>query len=173
MRVLGIDPGSVTSGFGVVEGEGSRIGFVEAGHIGASSRLSFPERLKKMYDGIEAVISKHRPDAVAVENLFFARNVNSALKLGHARGVALLAAANSGLPIFEYTPTEIKQSVVGYGNAEKAQVRQMVKMLLKLSSLPEPLDASDALACAICHIHSARINETIRAATRGKSGRPV
>ncbi|MHB8174264.1 MAG: crossover junction endodeoxyribonuclease RuvC [Nitrospirota bacterium] len=172
MRILGIDPGSVASGFGVVDEEGSRLFFVDAGHIGASSRLSFPQRLKKMYEGLEEVIAKHRPDAVAVENVFFARNVQSALKLGHARGVALLAAVNLQLPIFEYTPTEIKQSVVGYGNAEKAQVRQMVKALLKLTTLPEPLDASDALACAICHIHSARIKETMRAATGGKSRRP-
>ncbi len=170
--MLGIDPGSVTSGFGVIDGEGSRMSFVEAGHIGASSRLPFPERLKKMYEGIGEIISRHRPDAVAVENVFFARNVNSALKLGHARGVALLAAVNSSLPIFEYTPAEIKQSVVGYGNAEKTQVRQMVKTLLKLSSLPEPLDASDALACAICHIHSAGMKGAIRAATSKISRRP-
>ncbi len=172
MRVLGIDPGSVVSGFGIVDGEGGRIRFVDAGHIGASSRLPFPERLKKMYDGIEAVISKHGPDAVAVENVFFARNAGSALKLGHARGVALLAAVNLHLPVFEYTPTEIKQSVVGYGGAEKAQVRQMVKTLLKLSVLPEPLDASDALACAICHIHSAGMKGAIRAAAAKTPRRP-
>ncbi|MGC2423618.1 MAG: crossover junction endodeoxyribonuclease RuvC [Nitrospirota bacterium] len=170
MRILGIDPGSVASGFGVVDEEGNRIFFVEAGRVTASSRLSFPHRLKKMYEGLGEVIARHKPDAVAVENVFFAKNVQSALKLGHARGVALLAAANLDLPIFEYTPTEIKQAVVGYGGADKAQVQQMVKTLLKLNKLPEPFDASDALACAICHIHSSRMKETILSRPSG-SGR--
>jgi len=159
MRVLGIDPGSVTCGFGVVDEEGQTIFFVDAGGIATSPKHSFPDRLKRLYGGLEEVLSRCKPDVVAVENLFFAKNVQSALKLGHARGVAILAAVNAGLPVFEYTPTEIKQAVVGYGGAEKTQVQQMVKTLLKLKVVPKPLDASDALAAAICHIHSARMKE--------------
>src|SRR5512143_1310182 len=110
MRVMGIDPGTVTSGYGVVDEEGNSIFFVEAGGIATSSKLTFPQRLKKIYSGLEGVIEKHRPDFVVVEELFFAKNVQSALKLGHARGVALLAAVNAGIPVFEYTPLAIKQA---------------------------------------------------------------
>jgi crossover junction endodeoxyribonuclease RuvC len=159
MRVLGIDPGTVTSGYGVVDEEGHSIFFVDGGGISTSSRLAFPQRLARIYDGLSEVIARHQPDVVAVENVFFAKNVQSALKLGHARGVALLAAVNMKLPVFEYSPLEIKQAVVGYGQAEKSQVQQMVKTLLSLKSLPMPHDASDALAAAICHIHSARMRE--------------
>jgi len=168
LRVLGIDPGTVMSGYGVVDEEGHGIFYVECGGIAASSKLSFPERLKKIYDGLERVIEAHRPDIVAVENVFFARNVQSALKLGHARGVALLAAVNFGLPVFEYTPLEIKKAVVGYGAAEKAQVQQMVKALLKIKTMPKSHDASDALAAAICHIHSARMSETLKGNGNGR-----
>lgn len=162
MKVMGIDPGTLVSGYGIVDEEGHSIFYVEAGSIATSSKATFPERLKKIYDGLERVIGKHRPDFVAIENLFFAKNVQSALKLGHARGVALLAAVNLGIPVFEYTPMEIKQAVVGYGAADKAQVQQMVKTLLKLKTLPRPHDASDALAAAICHIHSARMKEAVQ-----------
>jgi crossover junction endodeoxyribonuclease RuvC len=173
MRVLGIDPGTVTSGYGIVDEEGNSIFYVEAGGIATSPKLAFPQRLKKIYNGLESVIEKHHPDVVAVENLFFAKNVQSALKLGHARGVALLAAVNLGIPVFEYTPLEIKQAVTGFGAAEKAQVQQMVKTLLSLRSLPKPLDASDALAVAICHIHSARMRETIKKGNAGPIKRRV
>jgi crossover junction endodeoxyribonuclease RuvC len=167
MRVLGIDPGTVTSGYGVVDEEGNSIFYVDSGGIATSSRLVFHERLKKIYEGLEQIIYTHRPDIVAVENVFFAKNVQSALKLGHARGVALLAAANLKLPIFEYSPLEIKQAVVGFGGADKAQVQQMVKTLLNLKSMPKPHDASDALAAAICHIHSARMKETLKNGSNG------
>lgn len=161
MRVLGIDPGSVTSGYGIVDEVGSVISYVGCGGISSPSKLAFPERLKRIYDGLEAVIREHRPEAVAVESIFFAKNVQSALKLGHARGVALLAAMNFNLPVFEYTALEIKQAVVGYGQAEKAQVQKMVMALLKVKSIPGPHDASDALAAAICHIHSARMKKVV------------
>src|SRR5512143_1193141 len=161
MRVLGIDPGTVTSGFGVVDEEGHSIFYVDGGGISTSSKLAFPYRLGRIYEGLAEIIERHRPDVVAIENVFFAKNVQAALKLGHARGVALLAAVNMKVPVFEYSPLEIKQAVVGYGLAEKAQVQQMVKTLLSLKSLPRPHDASDALAAAICHIHSARMKEKV------------
>ena len=170
MRVLGIDPGTITSGYGIVDEEGNSIFFVDAGGITTSSKASFPERLKKIYEGIDALIERHSPDMVAMESLFFAKNVQSALKLGHARGVALLAAVNRGLPIFEYSPSEIKQAVVGYGAADKAQVQKMVGALLKLETLPKPYDASDALAAAICHIHSGRMREAVKAGSRSVKG---
>jgi len=162
MRVLGIDPGSVVSGYGLVDEEGHRIFYAGSGSISTTARLSFPDRLKKIYDGLGRVMEDKKPDVVVLESLFFAKNAQSALKLGHARGVAVLAAVNMGVPIFEYTPLEIKQAVVGYGAAEKAQVQQMVKTLLKLDSIPKPHDASDALAAAICHIHSARMKEAVK-----------
>ena len=166
MRVLGIDPGTVTTGYGVVEESGGRLVYVEAGGITTSAKLPFPERLKIIYDGLEAVIARHRPDAVAVESLFFAKNVQSALKLGHARGVAVLAAVNAGLPVSEYSALEIKKAVVGYGQAEKEQVMKMVGTLLGMRELPKPLDATDALAAAICHINSARVAAAMARAKR-------
>ena len=162
MRVLGIDPGTVTSGYGLIDEEGHRIFYVDSGGICTSSKLAFPQRLMKIYEGLSEVIGRHQPDVVAVESVFFAKNVQAALKLGHARGVALLAAVNMKIPVFEYSPLEIKQAVVGYGLADKPQVQQMVKTLLALKSLPKPHDASDALAAAICHIHSARMKEKVR-----------
>jgi crossover junction endodeoxyribonuclease RuvC len=162
MRVLGIDPGTVTSGYGVVEEEGGRLCYIEAGGIATSAKQPFPDRLKKIYDGLEAVIARHRPDAVAVESLFFAKNVQSALKLGHARGVALLAAVNAGVPVFEYSALEIKKAAVGYGQAEKEQVRLMLCTLLRLKELPKPHDATDALAAAVCHINSARMAAALK-----------
>lgn len=166
MRVLGIDPGTVTSGYGIVDEEGGRLGYVDSGGITTSAKLVLPDRLKKIYEGIVEVIARSNPDAVVVENVFFAKNVQSALKLGHARGVALLAAVNAGIPVFEYSPLQIKQAVVGYGAAEKPQVQKMVKALLNLAEVPKPHDASDALAAAICHINSAKLKGKVAAATR-------
>lgn len=171
MRVLGIDPGTVTSGYGVVDETGGRISYVDSGGVTTSSRLAFPERLKKIYDGLESVIAAVRPDVVVLESVFFAKNVQSALKLGHARGVAVLAAVNAGLPVYEYSPLEIKQAVVGYGAAEKPQVQRMVKALLGLDTLPTPHDASDALAAAICHVNSARLKDKLSSGGREAGGR--
>jgi crossover junction endodeoxyribonuclease RuvC len=156
IRVLGVDPGSDVTGYGVIDSRGSRYELVEYAGIRAPSRFNFAERLLIINQRLEEVISRLRPDACSVEETFYAVNVKSALKLGHVRGVVLLAAARAGVPVFEYSPLEIKSALVGYGRAEKHQVQEMVKILLKLKEPPEPLDASDALAAAICHINTYR-----------------
>lgn len=154
MRVMGIDPGSLCTGYGIVEETGGNLTSVHFGSISSKSKNPFADRLKIIYDGLAAVIEEYRPDAVAVEDVFFSVNAKSTIKLGQTRGVALLAAAKADIKLAEYTPLEVKQSVVGYGRADKYQVRNMVTALLKLKQKPEPLDASDALAIAICHLHS-------------------
>jgi crossover junction endodeoxyribonuclease RuvC len=155
MRVLGIDPGSETTGWGVVEGDARRYRLVEFGTIRASARLRFAARLLKVSNGVEELLERFRPDVCAVEEAFFAANAQTALKLGHVRGVVLLAAERAGVEIAEYAPRLIKQSVVGYGAAEKHQVKEMVRVLLRLKEAPTPFDASDALAVALCHFHHA------------------
>ena len=164
MRVLGIDPGSETTGWGVVEGEARRYRLVEYGTIKAPPRERFSARLLKISDGVEALIAHHRPDVCSVEEAFYATNVKVALKLGQVRGVILLAAERARLEIHEYSPRLIKQTVVGYGNAEKHPVQEMVRVLLSLKATPEPHDAADALAIAICHFHHAGSKERILAA---------
>jgi crossover junction endodeoxyribonuclease RuvC len=153
VRVFGIDPGSERTGYGCVESDGSRHGIIACGAISTPASASFPEKLHQIHSRLAALLRECRPEAVAIENLFHAVNVRSALKLGHARGVAMLAAVEFGVPVFEYTPAEIKRAVVGYGRAEKPQVQHMVKLLLGLASVPSPHDAADALAVAICHVH--------------------
>lgn len=153
MKIFGIDPGSDRTGYGCVEAVGSRHRLIVSGAISTSSAASFPEKLLKIHSGLAAVIADCRPDCVAIENLFYASNARSALRLGHARGVAMLAAVEAGLEVAEYTPAEIKRAVVGYGRAEKPQVQQMIKLLLGLADVPTPHDAADALAVAICHSH--------------------
>ena len=154
MKIFGIDPGSERTGYGCVETEGSRYRIITSGAIRTSASASFPEKLLKIHAGLAALLGECQPDCVAIENLFYSNNARSALKLGHARGVAMLAAVQSGVPVFEYTPAEVKRAVVGYGRAEKHQVQQMVTLILGLATLPTPFDASDALAIAICHSHS-------------------
>ncbi len=154
MRIFGIDPGSDRTGYGCVDTDGSRHRMVTCGAIAASGVTSFPEKLLRIHTGLASLLADCRPDAVAVESLFYATNARSALKLGHARGVAMLAAIEAGLPIAEYTPAEIKRAVVGDGRAEKQQVQHMVKLILGLATLPTPHDAADALAVAICHAHA-------------------
>ncbi len=154
MKIFGIDPGSERTGYGCIETLGSRHHLVICGAISAPPRSTFPEKLNYIHLGLAALLARHRPDCVAVEDVFYARNVRSALKLGHARGVALLAACEAGLPVVEYAPAEIKRAVVGFGRAEKGQVQQMIKLLLGLDAVPSPHDAADALAVAICHVHS-------------------
>ena len=155
MRVLGIDPGSETTGWGVVEGDARRYRLVDFGTVRANPRGRFAARLLKISSGVEAVIEKFRPDVCAVEESFFAVNAQTALKLGHVRGVVLLAAERAGVELAEYAPRLIKQTVVGYGAAEKQQVQEMVRVLLKLKEPPRPFDASDALAVAVTHLHHA------------------
>lgn len=152
--IFGIDPGSERTGYGCIQSDGRRHRLLECGSLSAGAEASFPERLQAIHEGLASLLARHRPDCVAIENIFHAKNVRSALKLGHARGVALLAASASGAQIVEYTPAEIKRAVVGFGRAEKRQVGQMVKLLLGLEAPPSPHDAADALAVAICHIHS-------------------
>ena len=154
MRVFGIDPGSARTGYGCVESDGSRHRIVLCGAITAPAGAEFPDKLLQIHVGLSAILTECRPDCVAIENVFFSVNARSALKLGHARGVAMLAAVEAGLPVIEYTPAEIKRAVVGYGRADKPQVQHMVKLLLKLPAIPTPHDAADALAIAICHLHS-------------------
>jgi crossover junction endodeoxyribonuclease RuvC len=154
VKVFGIDPGSQRTGYGCVESDGSRHRLVVCGAIVTSPRLGFPAQLLRIHQQLSALLAEHRPDCVAVESVFHAVNVRSALVLGHARGVALLAAIEAGYTCAEYSPAEIKRAVVGYGRAEKQQVQEMVKMLLGLDAVPQPHDAADALAVAICHLHS-------------------
>ena len=153
MKIFGIDPGSGRTGYGCVEVLGSRHRLVICGTLSAPARSTFPEKLKFIHAGLAGLLAEHRPDCVAVEGVFHARNARTALKLGQARGVALLAASEAGLAVVEYAPAEIKRAVVGFGRAEKHQVQQMVKLLLGLSALPSPHDAADALAVAICHVN--------------------
>jgi crossover junction endodeoxyribonuclease RuvC len=154
VRIFGIDPGSARTGYGCVETDGIRHRLVTCGVLSAPSRATFPEKLCAIHDGLCRLLRASSPECVVIENLFHARNAKSALVLGHARGVAVLAAVQAGLPVIEYTPAEIKLAVVGYGRAEKAQTQQMVRLLLGLDAVPAPHDAADALAVAICHAHS-------------------
>jgi crossover junction endodeoxyribonuclease RuvC len=161
MRVLGIDPGSDTTGWGVIEGDGRHYRLLEFGTIKSSPRQRFPARLLQISNGIEAVIARHQPEACAIEDGFLATNVRVTLKLGQVRGVAMVVAERASLQTYEYSPRLVKQTVVGYGNAEKHQVQEMVRILLSLTSVPEPQDAADALAVAICHFHHAGLTQRI------------
>lgn len=167
MRVLGIDCGGEYTGFGVVEmARSGKLCCLTCGAIRLSPREPLPRRLSRIYQELGEIISEHQPDEVAIEDVFYALNVKSALKLGQVRGVAMLAAASAGLQVAEYSPLTIKSSVVGYGRAEKQQVQQMVTRLLDLVQPPEPMDASDALAIAICHLHTSGTLLRQRAAAR-------
>ena len=156
MTVLGIDPGYATIGFGVVEKDKNCNRVIDYGIISTPKDKTLPERLCMISEGINALIEKYKPDAVAVEELFFARNVTTALGVAHARGVILVSAMQGCGKLFEYTPLQIKQALTGYGRADKNQMKQMVKMLLCLKKLPAPDDAADALAVALCHIQTNR-----------------
>jgi crossover junction endodeoxyribonuclease RuvC len=154
VRVFGIDPGSERTGYGCVETDGSRHRIVVCGAISSPALASFPDKLHRIHSQLTIILAECRPASVAIENVFYSVNARSALKLGHARGVAMLAAVEAGVPVFEYTPAEIKRAVVGYGRADKVQVQQMIKLLLGLAQVPSPHDAADALAVAICHVHA-------------------
>jgi crossover junction endodeoxyribonuclease RuvC len=178
VKVFGIDPGSARTGYGCVQSDGSRHRMVACGAIANPASNSFPEKLRVIHVELSILLARHRPDVVAIENLFHAVNARTALKLGHARGVAMLAAVEAGVPIVEYTPAEVKQSVVGYGRAEKGQVQAMVQLLLALAEPPTPFDASDALAIAVCHLHrmnlhgvTASLPDVPKAASRATSWR--
>jgi crossover junction endodeoxyribonuclease RuvC len=160
MLVIGIDPGTATTGYGLVrENLDGSLSAVDYGAILTPADLPMPLRLLELYNKIKEILFLHRPEGGAVEKLFFQRNVRTAISVGQGRGVALLALAESGIDVMEYTPLEVKQAVVGYGGADKGQVQAMVKAILNMDEIPTPDDAADALAIAICHLHSARIRQ--------------
>jgi crossover junction endodeoxyribonuclease RuvC len=160
--VLGVDPGTATTGYALVsedaQGEAQLVAF---GVVETRAGEPMPMRLRSIYGDLSALIRETGPEAMAVEELFFSRNVTTALSVGQARGVVLLAAAQAGLPVYEYKPAEVKQALVGYGNASKAQMQEMVRMMLGLAEAPRPDDAADAIAVAICHLHSRRLQQLI------------
>lgn len=167
MRVLGIDCGTEYTGFGVAEQSDDRVlRYVAAGAIKLSKKDPMPARLAHIFETLRCLIQEHQPEIVAIEEVFYSVNPKSALKLGQVRGVAMLASAYCGLPMAEYSPLAIKSSVVGYGRAEKHQVQHMVMKLLSLGEPPEPADAADALAIAICHLHTAATLSRQAAASR-------
>lgn len=159
-RVLGLDPGIAIMGYGIIDDKDGDLSVVEYGALVTSARQKTPERLRTLYEGIVALIDRCKPTEVAIE-FFVARNLKTALMVGEARGVALLAAANQRLPVYEYTPLEVKERVSGYGRGEKRQVQEMVRMQLGLSSIPQPDDAADALAVAICHLSESRLSRLL------------
>lgn len=156
--IIGIDPGYAIVGIGAVEYRGNRFRTLEYGAITTPAGMNTVDRLKKIYDEMNMYLDKYSPDAVAIEELFFNSNQKTAINVAQARGVLLVAVRNRNIPIFEYTPLQVKQSVTGYGRADKGQIQQMVKMLLGLNVIPKPDDAADALAIAICHAHSNKMN---------------
>ena len=160
MRILGIDPGSRITGYGIVEKDGNRLIHIDNGAIFTDTAADFPGRLKQIFDGLVEVIARYRPDGAAIENIFLATNAQSALKLGQARGAAIVAAVHCALPVAEYTALQVKQAVVGQGRAEKGQVQKMLKALLGLPEIAQA-DASDALAVAICHINTYGLAQVI------------
>ena len=159
MLVIGIDPGTAITGYGLIrEEQNGNLKVVDYGVIQTPAKMPMPQRLLRIYCELKEIVLLHHPDTGAVEKLFFQKNVRTAISVGQGRGVAILALAETDMPIAEYTPLEIKQSVAGYGGADKAQMQYMVKALLELEDIPKPDDAADALAVAICHIHQARFN---------------
>jgi crossover junction endodeoxyribonuclease RuvC len=164
MKVLGIDPGTVVMGYGVIESQDDDATLVCFGALVMPERSPIAERLSYMYRELLKIIQRHRPDAVAVEQPFIAKNVRSALAIGRAQAIALLAAASRGIPAYEYTPAQVKQRVASYGASSKEQVQEMVKLQLNLSEVPQPDDAADALAVAICHVREMHLNNLVRGA---------
>lgn len=154
MLIIGIDPGFAITGYGVLEYQNNHFKPIDYGVINTASNMELPDRLLEIDKKLQELLTHYQPDAMAVEELFFNTNIKTAIKVGQGRGVVLLSAAKAGIKVFEYTPLQVKQSVVGYGRATKDQVQQMVKVLLSLDKIPKPDDAADALAIAICHAHS-------------------
>ncbi|NUM54867.1 MAG: crossover junction endodeoxyribonuclease RuvC [Candidatus Hydrogenedentes bacterium] len=161
MRVLGFDPGTATTGYGVVEGKGTRLTHIAHGVISTPANTPFSARLHTIHEETARLIAEYRPDAVAVEKLYFSRNVTTGISVAQSRGVIALAAEMAGLPIGEFSPLEVKNAVVGYGKATKQQVQNMIKILLNLDAAPRPDDAADALALAICQVHAGKITRSL------------
>ncbi|SNX52663.1 crossover junction endodeoxyribonuclease RuvC [Thermoanaerobacterium sp. RBIITD] len=158
MRIIGIDPGIAIMGYGIIDYNKSKYSVLEYGAITTNAGVKKSSRLKDIYDGIISIIKKYDPDVMSIEELFFYKNAKTVITIGESRGVAILAAINSGIDVFEYTPLQVKQSVVGYGRAEKKQVQIMVKAILGLKDIPKPDDVADALAVALCHSNSNIMN---------------
>ncbi len=154
MKILGIDPGFAIVGYGVIDHTGNKFKTIKYGAVTTEANEDMFLRFKKIYDSLTEIINEHKPDAMAIEELFFNSNQKTAINVAQARGIILLSALNANVPVFEYTPLQVKQAVVGYGRADKGQVQQMVKALLNLEKVPKPDDTADALAIAICHAHS-------------------
>jgi len=161
MRILGVDPGTVTMGYGVIEVVGEEIAVVDCGALSSPARSPIGERLSYLYGRLSEIISRYHPDAVAIEQPFVAKNVKSALAVGRAQAVAILAAANKKIAVYEYTPTEVKQRVADYGASSKEQIQEMVRLQLGLAEVPQPSDAADALAVAICHLREMHLNSLL------------
>jgi len=157
MLVLGVDPGSHVTGYGLVEKKNNQLICIDSGQVTSSAKIPFYDRIHKIFKAMAEIMERYRPGEMSIEDVFYAKNIQSSLKLGHARGAVLIAAVQCGVRIFEYTPVEIKKSVVGYGRATKEQVNSMVRIILNLKTTPK-LDTSDALAAAICHINTSRFN---------------
>jgi crossover junction endodeoxyribonuclease RuvC len=158
---LGIDPGTAIVGYAVVMARGGELQLLVCDVITTSAKLALAERLQLIYEGLSTIVATYKPQEAAIEELFFAKNARTAMTVGQARGVAMLALANGGLPIAEYTPKQVKQAITGYGSADKSQVGEMVRILLKLSAIPTPDDAADAAAIAICHLNTASYAHTL------------
>jgi crossover junction endodeoxyribonuclease RuvC len=167
MRVLGIDPGTITMGYGVIEALDDEITLVDSSALTASQRSPMGERLNYLYQKLSEIISRYQPDAVAIEQPFVAKNVKAALAIGRAQAIAILAAASRGIPVYEYTPAQVKQRATNYGGSSKEQVQEMVKIQLGLPEVPQPSDAADALAVAICHLREIHL-ESLLAKMEGK-----
>jgi crossover junction endodeoxyribonuclease RuvC len=159
MIIMGVDPGFAITGYGIVKYEGNKFSTIDYGAVITKASEPFAERLLQLDQRLGEIIGIYKPEAISVEELFFNKNIKTAIMAAHGRGVALIAAARSGAKVFEYTPLQVKQAVVGYGRAEKAQVQQMVKVILNLPEIPKPDDVADALAIAICHGHSYKIGQ--------------
>lgn len=168
MRIIGIDPGYAIMGYGIIDMKGNHFSVVDFGSITTDAKMPMPERLKRLYSSLMDIIALYEPDEASVEELFFNTNAKTAIMVGQARGVAVLACCNSGVEISEYTPLQIKQALVGYGRAEKKQVQEMVRMILHLDEVPKPDDTADALAAAVCHGHSAGANKRMKKLMNGE-----
>jgi len=162
VRIIGIDPGIAIVGYGVLDYKDNHFEVVDYGAIQTKAKTPFPKRLEQVYDAMIYLLDLYKPDCCAVEELFFNKNVKTAIAVGHARGVILLSAESKNIEIFEYTPLQVKQGVVGYGRAEKKQVQEMVKLILNLEKCPKPDDVADALAVAICHGHSGKFGKLFK-----------
>jgi crossover junction endodeoxyribonuclease RuvC len=168
MRVLGIDPGTITMGYGVIESRDDEVALVDYGALSTPPRSTIGERLSYLYNELLEIISQCQPDAVAIEQPFMAKNAQSALAVGRAQAVAILAAANRGIPSYNYTPTQVKQRVANYGASSKEQIQEMVKLQLGLSQVPEPSDAADALAIALCHLREVHLENLLADGDKGE-----